>query len=61
MKTKDLRKKPTHELEKQVHELRDKLRQLRFDLPAGKVKNVKQIRATRRTVAQILTILKEQK
>jgi ribosomal protein L29 len=34
------------------------LRQLRFDLVSGKVKNVKEIRETKKDIARILTILR---
>lgn len=36
---------------------REKLRQLRFDLASGKIKNVRQIRQTKKNIARILTIL----
>ena len=57
MKAKDLQKRPTADLKKTVRELQDKLRELRFDLTAGKVKNIKEIRSTRREIARILTIV----
>lgn len=49
------------ELEKELHNLRTKLNQLRFDLAAGKVKNIREIRHIKKGIAQILTILKERK
>ncbi len=42
-----------------VAEERGKLQQLRFDLPGGKVKNVREIRKIRRNIARILTLLKQ--
>lgn len=57
MKTKDLQKRPVADLEKTARELQDKLRELRFDLTAGKVKNIKEIRSTRKEIAQIHTIV----
>ncbi|MCH8244650.1 50S ribosomal protein L29 [Patescibacteria group bacterium] len=57
MKAKDLQKRPTADLKKTVRELQDKLRELRFDLTAGKVKNIKEIRSTRREIARIYTIV----
>lgn len=61
MKASDLRKKTKVELEKAKAERADELRQLRFDLAAGKVKNVRALRKTRRLIAQIATVLGEQK
>ena len=55
----DLKPKTAEELQKMVLEERVKLQQLRFDLPGGKVKNVREIRSTRRAIARILTVLKE--
>ena len=57
MEFKELNQKPKEELNKMVQEEREKLRNLRFDLASGKVKNVRQIRQLRKNIAQILTIL----
>ena len=59
METSELRQKPKGELEKALQDNREKLQQLRFDLSAGKVKNVREIRQTRKEIARILTILKQ--
>jgi len=48
-------------LEKAVFDLRKKLSDLRFKFSSGKLKNVKEIRNSRREIATILTILKETK
>ena len=61
MKTKELRSKDEKSLNKMEFMLREKLRALRFDLQAGKVKNVKEVKQVRRNIAQILTIMKEKK
>lgn len=45
------------ELEAMLKESREKLRVLRFDLAAGKVKNVAELRNVRKLIARILTIL----
>ena len=58
MKVKELRQRPEAELKKLLQESRDKLRQLRFDLAGGKVKNVREIRQIKKNIAQILTLLK---
>ena len=60
MKTKELQqlsKKPVAELRKKVQESRNKLWQLRIDLAAGKVKNIKQIRSLKQDISQMLTFI----
>ncbi len=59
MKLKELKEKTESELKKILQDWREKLRQLRFDLSAGKVKNVREIRIIKKNIARILTILKE--
>lgn len=59
MKIKELRQKSKEGLEKEAKEKRERLRALRFDLAAGKVKNVREIRQIKKDVARILTLLKE--
>lgn len=59
MKIRELRRKPIKELQETLINLRDKLRELRFNLAGGKVKNIKEIRQTKRDIARILTLLKE--
>jgi len=59
MKIIELRQKSKPESKKLLEDSREKLRQLRFDLAAGKVKNVREIRKIKKDIAQILTILKE--
>ncbi|HEY4510063.1 MAG TPA: 50S ribosomal protein L29 [Candidatus Paceibacterota bacterium] len=59
MKPIDLQKKTAEELQRMAAEERVKLQQLRFDLPGGKVKNVREIRQIRRDIARILTLLKQ--
>lgn len=58
MKLTELRRKSKGELKKTLEDSREKLRQLRFDLSAGKVKNVRGIRKIKKEIAQILTLLK---
>lgn len=58
MKIAELRQRNKQELETTLNEDREKLRQLYFDLSAGKVKNVREVRKTKKEIAQILTILK---
>lgn len=59
MKIKELREKSNHELEKMLSDLREKTGKLRFELEAKKLKNNQELKNTRRTIAQILTIFKE--
>ncbi len=44
-------------LKKSVLELKDKLWTLKTDLASGKVKNVREIRAVKKDIAQMLTLL----
>ena len=59
MKTRELREKSKMELQKLLIENREKLRQLKFDLASGKVKNVRVIRGLKKDIARILTCLEE--
>jgi len=47
------------ELNKLLKEKRDKLETLKFDLALGKVKNISEIRKTKKDIAQIMTLLNE--
>ncbi len=57
MKSSELKQKPKKELQKLLQNNQDKLRQLRFDLASGKVKNVREIRLVKKNIARIMTIL----
>ena len=57
MKLAELRRKSKDELKKILQDNREKVRQLRFDLSAGKVKNVREIRHIKKEIAQALTLL----
>lgn len=61
MKTSELRKKDKKELEKTVQILTKKLSDLRFKFSSGKLKNVKEIRNSKKEIARIFTILGEGK
>lgn len=54
----ELKNKPAMELKKDLAAEQEKLVALNFDLAAGKVKNIRSIRATRKTIARLLTLLK---
>ncbi len=61
MRVKELKQKPKKELQKLLQNNQDKLRQLRFDLASGKVKNVREIRQIKKDIARILTTLCQKK
>lgn len=58
MKISEIRQKTKKELESMLQEKREHLRNLRFDLASGKVKNVREIRALKKEIARILTLLR---
>jgi large subunit ribosomal protein L29 len=47
------------ELNKLLKEKRDKLERLKFDLAAGKVKNISEVRKIKKDIAQIMTLINE--
>lgn len=55
----ELRQKSKTELQKILQSSQERLRQLRFDLAAGKIKNVREIRKIKKEIARILTLLKQ--
>lgn len=57
MDIKELKNKTAQELRELLETERVKLRELRFKASEGQLKTVRVIRATRQTIAQILTIL----
>jgi ribosomal protein L29 len=57
MKISELRQKSKSELQKILKDNQKKLRELRFNLTVGKVKNIREIRKTKKEIAQILTLL----
>jgi len=59
MKTEELRKKDPKELAKSVTDLQKKLSESRFRFSSNQLKNVKEIHATKKEIARILTIIKE--
>jgi large subunit ribosomal protein L29 len=57
MKIAEIKRKSDRDLQNSLQEAREKLRQLRFDLAAGKVKNIREIREVKKNIAKILTVL----
>lgn len=59
MKAKQLRDLSIEELHKKERELRRELFNLRFQVAKGELQNVKRIKAVRKDIARILTIISE--
>lgn len=59
MKIKDLKLKGDAELQKDLLSLREQIREARFKLHAGELKNHRSVQALRKDAARILTLLKE--
>ena len=59
MKLKELKEKGAGELEKMLREERERVRALRFAVATNQESKVRKIRASRRTIARILTLLKQ--
>lgn len=60
MKDKEIQQvkiKPIETLNKELVDYREKLRKFKFDLSQGKVKNIKEIKKTKKAVARILTVM----
>jgi len=57
----ELKVKPIKEIERYVSDSKERLRALKFDLAAGKVKNVREIRILRKDIARALTLISENK
>jgi len=52
---------PLTDLENKLKESKNKLVDLKFNLAAGKVKNIKEIKKVKKQIAQILTAINIQK
>jgi large subunit ribosomal protein L29 len=61
MEIKELKQVSPMELVKMAKDGREKIRQLRFDLATGKVKNVREIRKVKKEIARIATLLNAKK
>lgn len=61
MDIKELRDKTDIELERLLAETREKVRGLRFRVAAKQLSTVREIREARKTVARILTLLKDRR
>ena len=59
MNIKEIREKSTEELTKTLDELKVELFDLRFQRATGSIENPMRIREIKKTIARILTVLKE--
>lgn len=60
MKISDIRKIGTNDLAKQSTQLREEITEMRRRLYSGEVTNVRAIRAKRKDLARVMTVLGEQ-
>lgn len=60
MKVVEIRKMSTSELAKNATSLREELAELKRSLRMGETTNVRTIRATRKDLARVLTVMSEQ-
>jgi ribosomal protein L29 len=56
----DHRKKSLLEIEKAIREHRKKMTSLTFDQATGKLSNAREVKSIKKSIAQLLTIKKEQ-
>lgn len=54
-----LKEKGEIELHKDLKTFQEKLRSLKLDLAAGKVKNIKEIKNVKKIIARIMTLINE--
>jgi large subunit ribosomal protein L29 len=59
MNTKELRKKSTEELERLYIDFCQKRQQLGFKVASKQQKNVREFREAKKTIARVITLLKE--
>jgi large subunit ribosomal protein L29 len=55
----ELKNKPVAEYHRLINEDKEKLRSLKFDLAAGKVKNINELRSLKKNIARMETFIKE--
>ena len=61
MELKELKLKTEKDLKQILNEFRDKSRELRFKDANKQLKNIREIRVVKKTIARILTLLKAKK
>ncbi len=57
MEYKEFKTKSKKDLERALSEKKENMRRLRFDLVSGKVKNISEMRKTRKEIAMIFTAI----
>jgi large subunit ribosomal protein L29 len=60
MAEEDIRSFPTAEIQARLNDAREELMRLRFQLSTGELTDYTRLRFTRRKIARMLTILREQ-
>jgi large subunit ribosomal protein L29 len=60
MAEEDIRSFPTAEIQARLNDAREELMRLRFQLSTGELTDYTRLRITRRKIARMLTILREQ-
>lgn len=58
-KIKEFKRMDKQNIASDIMKKKEKLRSLGFDLAAGKVKNVREIRETRKDIARLKTLIKQ--
>lgn len=61
MTIKELRQLGEKELQKLIEEMSEKLRELRFKAARRELKNIREVREAKKTIARILTLRKQSK
>jgi len=61
MKAQELRELGKEELRSKERELKEELFNLKFQLAIGQLENTSRVKATKRDIARVLTILQEEK
>lgn len=59
MRPSEIRALSTDEIESKLEDAREELFKLRFQFQGGQLKDYSRLRATRRTIAQLATVLRE--
>lgn len=57
MKSKDLTQKTKEELSKELEDVRNKVKEMRFKASSGALKNVKDFKESKKKIARILTVM----
>lgn len=61
MEFKELAKKEEKDLQEILIQQREKLRELRFKVSHGQLKNIREIRKSKKEIARVLTLLNQKK